>query len=132
MAGYAIDVAPNNIVKIQNNCFLDNKFVGFGAVRVFGESDFTVENNYGTIDAGLDCQFLAVSEEELPESLSAIECFQYESPTCQARLYLDHSSSSNTDKPPATASSNGGTPVGVRSGMACLVVSLILFIAVAQ
>jgi len=70
---YAINVAQGGSLEIHDSCFLDNDFVGPGAVILQQEEDLVSSSgNYGTFDAGLNCQFISING----------VCKDYESESC--------------------------------------------------
>ena len=44
---------------MENNCFLDNDFVGNGTVLLYGEDGLKrSDGNFGTMDEDLACQYI--------------------------------------------------------------------------
>ena len=72
---YAINIALGGTLEVTDTCFVDNDFVGPGAVILQQEQDLVRSSgNYGTFDAGLTCQFASI----------AGVCRPYESDSCIA------------------------------------------------
>jgi len=71
---YAINVALGATLSVKNSCFVDNDFVGEGAVIVQQEEDILESSgNYGTFDDDLKCQFI---------SIIGTNCRDYDSDVC--------------------------------------------------
>lgn len=64
-------------VAITNTNFIDNDFIGVGAVVVLNGGSVDASNNYGTFDDGLPCQFIAAS----PDSTSEAVCIDFDRST---------------------------------------------------
>lgn len=86
-AGYAISVYEGSDVKIRNTCFIDNKFSGLGTVEVFQGGTFESENNFGSNNGGVRCQYIAQADGVLSGSSDALTCYPYEATSCQASIY---------------------------------------------
>jgi hypothetical protein len=114
-------------VDVEDSCFLDNSFVGFGPVQVFSyEDELTIVNNGGTSDASLTCSFLALSEDTIPENEEQVVCFPFDNDECKG-VYMDQSNapsvlpssppslsltpvSGNKSRVPTTPTSEGRAP----------------------
>ena len=69
---YAIRIMPGTTFELTNSCFINNDFVGPGAVILSNPEDLLDHSgNFGTLDTGLECQFIAIGD---------TECIEYESP----------------------------------------------------
>lgn len=72
--GWAIFVAAGATLTLEDNCFINNDFVGKGVVIADLEGAVTSSGNFGSPDDGLDCEFLAQGS----------SCTGYEEDDCQA------------------------------------------------
>lgn len=71
-------------VDVEDSCFLDNSFVGFGPVQVFSyEDELTIVNNGGTSDPTLTCSFMALSEDTIPETEEQVTCVPFDNDECK-------------------------------------------------
>jgi hypothetical protein len=68
-------------LNMTNNCFINNKFSGFGTVLAFNSTPYNGNDNYGTPDAELACPYL-VKSTVLPETVDEIECLQFDVTEC--------------------------------------------------
>lgn len=72
--GYAILASLGSSVSVSYTNFIDNNFAGLGTVVVLDNGTAIVENNFGTADEGLMCDFLAASE----TNATGIACTDYD------------------------------------------------------
>jgi len=90
-------VALGATLDITNSCFVDNDFVGPGAVILQQKEDLIhTSGNYGTADAGLTCDFLSI----------AGECQDFESSTCLPDPSLSMNVPSPSNVPSSSSSSS--------------------------
>lgn len=117
-------VEPGNKLKLENNCFIDNNFSGFGTIQLLGGSHHSAKNNYVTHDEGVYCQFLSLSKSpEPPQSSKDVECVCYDSSTCQAKYYLDHMDSVGTEADAADCRSAASVMISALFGALALATS---------
>jgi hypothetical protein len=67
---------------IEDSCFINNDFIGFGVIRANGGSAITVSGNAGTNDDDLFCQFVATSDLLNPTVETEVTCIEYELAVC--------------------------------------------------
>lgn len=85
---------------IENNCFIDNDFIGFGPVQSYGNNSFTTAGNYGDgMDDDLLCQFAATSVFDRPLSPDNVTCVEFEAKVCS----LEGGTSSPTSTAPTAS-----------------------------
>jgi hypothetical protein len=112
--GDAILLQDTDLI-MTNSCFIDNNFYGFGAVDLFGGSDYRASNNYvGGIDEGLTCQFIALSPEDLPSDPSNVTCVDADATSCQASTYQEWLALRPAPVPTAAPSAGGQRPTQTR------------------
>lgn len=75
--GYAILAVEGSSVEVTNTNFVGNNFTGSGTVVVLNGGAVSASNNYGTLDDGLPCQFIASSA----GSVSEAQCIDYDRST---------------------------------------------------
>jgi hypothetical protein len=68
-----VSAVPSVPVSIRDTCFIDNDFIGDGAVLAGSLEKFNQSNVYGTIDTGLVCPFAMIDG----------GCIEYSSTTCR-------------------------------------------------
>jgi hypothetical protein len=68
---------------IEDSCFIDNDFIGFGIVRAWGGSEIELSNNaVEGFDDELLCQFVATSQLDNPLIPSEVTCIEPELAFC--------------------------------------------------
>lgn len=81
--GYAIQSSGAD-VEIYDSCFIDNDFIGFAPVQLFGATTYVVRNNFVTLnDDLLFCDFIAYSTSLNPESNDEITCIASDAIVCR-------------------------------------------------
>jgi hypothetical protein len=86
--GFAITNKSNtSTVVVEDSCFIDNDFIGYGPVQLYGGSPYTLSGNAGAgNDDDLICQFVATSDDRRPLSTDAIECIDFDIDLEQGQL----------------------------------------------
>lgn len=79
--GYAIQSVGSKIT-LTDSCFSDNSYIGFGPVQCFGGAEFEGSGNHITQDDLIICDFVALSNEFVPESVEDITCRTYDLEEC--------------------------------------------------
>ena len=79
---------------------------------VFDQQPVEASGNYGTMDNGLACQFLAeFPDNDALETLSNFTCTEYDATSCQATVFQSTEPVSPTRPPrPSDAPTGGATP----------------------
>jgi hypothetical protein len=82
--GYAVaNLSTGSTVTIENSCFVDNDFIGFGAVYAYDGSEIKLSGNaVEGFDDDLLCQFVAASEVLSPLDASEVTCIEPELSFC--------------------------------------------------
>lgn len=80
--GYAIQTVGSPIT-VNDCCFIDNSFIGFGPVQAFGDAQFEFNRNHATEDDLIICDFAATSEDFVPESERDVNCLTYDLESCR-------------------------------------------------
>lgn len=120
--GYAI-FSSGSKVEVYDSCFIDNNFVGFAPLQIFGGAEYVLSGNFITEDDAIGCDFAAVSEESIPETDADITCITYDLETCNGdpRVF-----------PPPTSAPTGSSAAAfswkARLGSSLLVASLSLWL----
>lgn len=84
---------------VENCCFFNNDFIGFGVVRANGGSEITLAGNAGSsTDDDLLCQFVAKSDALNPLEDNEVTCIDFELAVCP---YSDETDT-RTIKPTST------------------------------
>lgn len=81
--GYGILAVDGSSVAITNTNFIGNDFIGSGSVVVLNGGAVSATNNYGTLDEGLPCQFIAASA----GSVSEAQCIEFDRTTEVVSLF---------------------------------------------
>jgi len=111
-------VALGGTISVKNSCFVDNDFVGEGAVIVQQEEDIIESSgNYGTFDDGLKCQFI---------SIGGTTCRDYDSDVCVPNPTLI---GKDEETPPTAAPSGTRSPMDQRVtvGLCAIAAAFALF-----
>lgn len=98
---YIIEIEePESTVELQNNCFVVNDVIGRGTVNVQRPNQILVaNNNFGTYDAGIQCQFLHVDLTN--------ECIEYDVDSCGLDFAFETEAPTST---PATIVATSAVP----------------------
>jgi hypothetical protein len=82
--GYAIsNFSRGSTVTIEDSCFVNNDFIGFGAIHAWSDSEITLSGNaVEGIDDDLTCQFVAASEVDNPLEDSEVTCIDAQLGSC--------------------------------------------------
>ena len=81
VTGYAIYSAGSPLT-LENNCFIDNDFIGVGPVQAFASAPVAAVGNYIDGDDDLFCSFVALSDALPPQSASEITCVEADKASC--------------------------------------------------
>lgn len=71
--GYAIQ-SVGSPLQVHDCCLVNNSFIGFGPVQVFGSPTFESSGNYVTEDELVYCDYAAVTPSFTPRDFTAITC----------------------------------------------------------
>ena len=113
---------------LSDVCFLDNEFVGSGAVVAEGSiDDLTSSNVFGTVDPALECPYA---------SIGFATCVDYDSDTCSAsNPYYVRDPSAPASVPPFAAASptiedktSGYFPIQTKISLVLLLTSVVLIL----
>jgi hypothetical protein len=98
VTGYAISSNSSDVV-VSDTCFLDNDFVGYGVVELYGGGDdgdgtYEFTNNFVTGDDGTQCPFAAImgaatrpDEILSADAVTVSSCVAAEASACGASIY---------------------------------------------
>jgi hypothetical protein len=100
VTGYAISSNSSDVV-VSDTCFLDNDFVGYGVVELYGggddgdgDSTYEFTNNFVTGDDGTQCPFAAImgaatrpDEILSADAVTVSSCVAAEASACGASIY---------------------------------------------
>ena len=95
---------PGATFELTDSCFINNDFVGPGAVILSNPEDLLDHSgNYGTHDTGLECQGIAIGD---------TECIEYDSPVCVANPTLSAEAAPTSPSAPTPATTPVNPPTG--------------------
>jgi hypothetical protein len=127
-ASGAVVKTASSALRLENNCFIANSFVGFAPVQAFENTTFDAFDNFGSFDPGVSCEFIAFSE-GIPVSDSQVACTRYDLDSCLLpdAPTLPPGADSITPTPAPTRAAAAGTPFSVHYSLKMLVVLLPVF-----
>jgi hypothetical protein len=92
---------------IEDCCFINNDFIGFGVVRANGDSSITLARNAGAgDDDDLFCQFVSLSAALTPLDDSEIICVDFDLAVCP----IDDEPEASPTRLPTPSPTLGSTP----------------------
>jgi hypothetical protein len=100
---------------MEDCCFINNDFIGYGAVRANGGSSITLARNAGAgNDDDLLCQFVSTSEFLTPIEASEVTCIDFDLAVCPYGDDVEKPSVSTTQAPSSSPTTDSSSAVATK------------------